>query len=632
MIWLLLFPISAEAQTTARAILAPPETGGFPVIQTFLEVYDGQGNFVHDLREADVTIVEDDHSLPVMEIEEQEVGAQFVVALNLGPTFAIRDVNGISRYDTIQAAFNDWANNHSAPYDDLSFLANDHPENFHLTNPVQWLNEFQRYDSDPRVAVPSLDVLVRAINVAADPVPRVGMGRAILLLTPPPDRTGTAILQSITSLANQEDVRVNVWMVSSQAYFSSEGARQLADLANQTGGQFFAFSGSEEFPDIDDYLDPLRYIYTLSYESKIKNSKPHQIYANIQAKELRIRGEPRKFDLEILPPNPIFLSPPLQIFRANRSALSETLSEEADYTPKEQSLKIMVEFSDGRTRPLARTTLYVDGEIAAENTSPPFDTFTWDLRDYKSSGAHILQVEALDSLGLSNVSIENRVQITVQQTPQSVISTIAQNAPIIAGTAAALAGGILVLVLIVGGRIQPKTFGRRRKKRRSKTTERRLKKDPVTQPVRLESSPQRGRFSTWINRFSWPQRGSSSPKPIAHLEPLRENDNYSPEQMIPISAGEITFGSDPTQATVIINDDAVDKLHTRLKVSREGEIVIFDEGSIAGTWVNFTPVPPEGTRLSHGDIIHIGRIELRLKMVDKKRIPKPVVLPLGSSS
>ena len=44
-----------------------------------------------------------------------------------------------------------------------------------------------------------------------------------------------------------------------------------------------------------------------------------------------------------------------------------------------QPLEIIVEFPDGHPRPLVRTTLYVDGQIAAENTAEPFNAFTWDL-------------------------------------------------------------------------------------------------------------------------------------------------------------------------------------------------------------------------------------------------------------
>jgi hypothetical protein len=624
LVWSLLVWIPAEAQTAGSANLEPPDTMEFPVIQTYLEVYDIQGKFIHDLQAEDVRIIENQQGIPVLRLEELEAGVQFVVAINLGPVLAIRDSNGISRYSKVQTAIQDWASNHTQIHDDLSLLTNDSAEKIHLNDAAEFLFNFQEYKTDPRSATPSLDVLVRAINVASEPVPRIGMGRALLFLTPHPSRTTAAAIQSIISLARQERIRVYVWMVSSPELFISEGATYLVELANQTGGKFFAFSGTEGLPNIEEYLNPLRYVYSLSYESQIRNEVSHQISAEIKTNGLEITSPPQNFNLQVLPPNPMFLSPHLEIFRTNRSTLSETLSEEAAYTPKEHPLEILVEFPDGLPRPLARTVLYVNGEIADENTAPPFDHFTWDLSEYTSSSAHTIQVEAIDSLGLIGVSIENSVQITVQRTPQSVITTLAKNAPLIAGAAVAVAGGILILVLIVKGRIKPKAFGRRRLKK-STADKINLDKNIAPLPVSQGTPVQRRRISYWVNRFAWPQRVSQPQKPIAYLELFGETKSDSEKVHIPISSDEITFGRDPKLATAPFNDLSIEDLHARIRVNPQGEITIHDEGSTAGTWVNFSQISTEDVKLSHGDIIHIGRIGLCLKLTDKKKIPKPVI-------
>jgi hypothetical protein len=544
--------------------------------------------------------------------------------LNLGPTFAIRDSQGISRFQTIQAALAEWAANHQGTLDDLSLLTNDGPEHTHLENAGQWLEGFQGYQSDPRAATPSLDVLIKAINTASDPTQRVGMGRSILLITPPPDRAGIASLQSLTAMAQQDRIHINIWMVSSPAYFTSEGAAQLADLSEQTGGQFFAYSGIETLPQIDDYLEPLRYIYTLKYESKIRTSETHQVYAQIKTANLDIDSEPQSFEFSITPPNPIFLSPPQQIYRANRSPLNETLSETPEYTPETQVLSILIEFPDGRPRPIVRTTLYVDGKIVDENSASPFDTFTWNLKDYNTSGTHTLQVEVLDSYGLSNISIETPIQITVQQTPQSVLVTLAQNAPVIAGAAVAIAGGILLFVLVIGRHIQPKSFGRKRKKNGKKRQA--TRKDPVTQPVPIQTDLPRRRLSNWINRFAWPHKGTVTQQPPAYVEVQMDTEPGIPKTQIPIFSEELTFGKDPSLASATFNDVSLNGLHARLKVI-DGEYRLYDEGTIAGTWINYTLIPPDGVKLSHGDVIHLGRIEFRFKLTDKNKIPNPIVIP-----
>ena len=49
----------------------------------------------------------------------------------------------------------------------------------------------------------------------------------------------------------------------------------------------------------------------------------------------------------------------------------------------------------------------------------------------------------------------------------------------------------------------------------------------------------------------------------------------------------------------------------------EGDFRIFDSGSTSGTWVNYTPVPSaDGHLLQDGDLINLGRVQLRFKCRD----------------
>jgi predicted component of type VI protein secretion system len=64
-------------------------------------------------------------------------------------------------------------------------------------------------------------------------------------------------------------------------------------------------------------------------------------------------------------------------------------------------------------------------------------------------------------------------------------------------------------------------------------------------------------------------------------------------------------------------------LHARLKLLDDGSYLLLDNNSIAGTWVNFEPVPLEGYRLAHGDMIHFGQLNYRFAL----RNPTPVSEP-----
>lgn len=630
---LLLLPLAASAQTASSAVLSPPNTQDFPEISASLKVFDGQGAFAHNLTVENITIAEDSRPLPLTALQEQHPGAQFVLALSLERAFAIRDSHGISRYDNILTALTEWADAQPAnASDNLSLVTADGYEAAHVSTAADWLDALTAYDVDPRAAEPSLDALSRAIDIAADPTPRPGMGRSILFLTPNMPRENVGALESLLSRAQQEGVVINIWLVGSPAYFDSEFAQKLAETAAHTGGQLFTYSGEEPLPNPDSYLEPLRHIYNLTYQSKIRDAGIHQVAARIELDDLTIRSEPQTFDLQVLPPNPILVSPPQQIVRADRRDFSATMHEaEPDYTPKSQAIEIVVEFPDGYSRPLVRTSLYVDGQLADENTAPPFDTFTWNLDGYQASGEHILQVEAVDALGLSSVTIETPVQITVQQTPQTVAVTLARNGPLIAGVLAAIAGGVLLLVLIVGGHIRPREFGRQNGNGKSRKSRREIDSDPVTQPVpvRPATVPGRSRFG-WVSRFSWPQRRGAAEAP-AYLEPLDGSAADDPLNRIPLDGREISIGRDPKRVMIALTDASISAMHANLRRTN-GLFVIQDAGSQAGTWVNYEPVAPEGTPLHHGDIIHLGRVALSIAYSDANRIPKVTILNLENWS
>ena len=51
-----------------------------------------------------------------------------------------------------------------------------------------------------------------------------------------------------------------------------------------------------------------------------------------------------------------------------------------------------------------------------------------------------------------------------------------------------------------------------------------------------------------------------------------------------------------------------------------------DAGSVAGVWVNYTPISQSGARLEHGDLVHIGRIGFRFTLRQPGATRKPVVI------
>jgi hypothetical protein len=400
-------------------------------------------------------------------------------------------------------------------------------------------------------------------------------------------------------------------LVASAELFSSPQAEPLATLAEQTGGKMFAYSGQESIPSPEEFLEAIRNAYSLAYDSRITTSGPHQVSAEVNFNGQDYASLVQEFDLEVMPPSIAFVSPPMEIERTN-------LAEESDpevLSPNFQQLELMVEFPDGHVRSLKGTTLFVDGELTETNRTDPFDQFTWDLREYTSSGEHILVVEVEDNLGMTGNTVETAIQITIGDSGTSALGVVSQNRTMLAAFVVAISGAVLLLVLILGGRLRPgfiREFRRRKKQ-----------SDPVTQPVVIHSEQTTQPRSTWIDRFQWP-RGRITSKTYAHMVPLSDSNQGDSNPPIAITSERVTFGRDDGQADQVIEDDSVESLHARLQRESKGVFRLSDEGSIAGTWVNYSPVPKEGTILEQGDLIHLGRVGFRFIMRDPHRVRKPV--------
>jgi predicted component of type VI protein secretion system len=109
---------------------------------------------------------------------------------------------------------------------------------------------------------------------------------------------------------------------------------------------------------------------------------------------------------------------------------------------------------------------------------------------------------------------------------------------------------------------------------------------------------------------------------------VRLTDGGEPASVAPIAVVEkdMTFGTDPVQSMRVLDDLSISPLHARIKRMEDGVFVIYDHGSVAGTWVNFDPVPREGIRLAHGDRIHFGQMIYRFDLKQPPAVSEPRVV------
>ncbi len=593
-LFLLLFlgALPARAATGGWAEVYDFATDAFPTMQVGLDVYDENGNVLPGLKAEQLTVYEDGLSRPVLSLTELQPGVRFVLALNLGPEFARRDAYGVSRYAKIAALLTEWAViQQDASQDDISVVTNaDHA----ITHPetLQDLRDFLVSFQPPlQQLAPTLDVLARALAAANDPLPQAGMKRVVLFVTSvPSSREESVVLQDLARQASALHIRVHVWIAGSAAYFATSRATVLKDLALQTGGQFATFSGQEPLPDPETYLAPLRRTYRLQYASAITASGSHTLTITVLHQEQVYTTAPLSFNLNVQPPNPFLVSPPIQIVR---QCPQVGQCDPSLLTPSLQELEIIVEFPDGHPRPLIRTVLYVDGQAVDQNTEEPWNTFSWDLSGYEATAQHLLQVEAMDVLGLSQISAATPVTVIVAQPPAG---WLRRHLGWVIGAVVFVAG--LVLTIALSG-IRPSQLRRRRSPRAAS--------DVLTQPVSSARQPGRAARKSW-----------------RHVPAVlvRVNEDGQPMTATPIPlGGEVTFGSDPVKAEIVLNDPSVSPRHARI-FPRGDSFYIQDEQSVSGTWVNFEKIE-HPCLLRHGDLIHLGRYIYRFTL----RHPLPQLHP-----
>ncbi len=638
-----------HSQDMARLRITAPDTSQFPLVSFALEPFDAEGTFLAALQPGEVLIFEDARlpeqestppatvlpvettpplatltptveaegragqvPLPIIpqEVVKIEPGMQILLAFNPGLSMLYPTADSRTRFQVLRSALEAWADSRSsATPDQLYFIAGEEVRLSGSNQPAQWIQAMMDYAPDLLNATPSLASLTRALDLAVDPLPNPLSRRAILWITPILPPAAVQGLPSLADRAARSGVRIDVWLVASEPTPQNESIlwQNLNELASVTGGRVFLYTGFNTLPDPETGFANLRHLYQVTYASEIRSGGSHTLQVQIRRDDLVMRSQQVAFDLNLLPPNPILISPPAGI---SRTWTEGTRQQPAVLQPDSLDLNILVEFADGRPRPLRATRLLVDGVVMDENLAAPFDVFTWDLASLESSGTSRIQVEAEDMLGLSQRSIETLVEVSVETRNLHWWDPLIQ--PEVLFTVAAVLVAMVGLAVVL-------LLARRRPRRRI------AKNDPLTQPVPGIRKPIRpGKPAP--ERPSRRSRQGSTPPP-ARLQRLDDAGNPVPGEVIDLRRREITVGHDARHAMAVIDSPSVSSLHARIVHPRELEYILSDAGSVAGTWVNYSPVSRSGIKLEHGDLVYFGRVAYRFLLANPEPPAEPLVTP-----
>ncbi len=606
---------ASAQQNLASADLYPADISAFPVVTALLDVFDSQKFFASGLKSEAVSVIEDGAQLPVDSLTEMAIPLQLVVAVNQGTPLDARDANGISRFQRVGQVIAQWAQSRPADLPDDFSLVSQAGAVINHSSAADFVVGLGGFQPDFRTSIPNLQSLATAMDTVNAQTPQLGMKRAILFITPQmPEVDLAATLEPLIQRAIENRIRIFIWYVDANTTFATTSAATFNNLAIQTGGTMFQYSGEERFPDPEAYFSPLRRTYKLTYTSRVKTTGEHSVRAQVTLPSGSINSFDQKFSVDVQPPNPIPVTPSSQITR--QAPAEDPFSE--SLLPAAQELEIIIEFPDGHQRALARTTLYVDDKIADENTVEPFNKFSWDLTAYIESGEHQLVVEAVDVLGLSKTSMPVPVIVTVIKPPSGPAAFLAQYRTQITFGAIIFAGLMLFLILL-SGRLRIPSL-------RAAQDARRAEADPLTQSVgTIMEAPlpivpaEKNKKKNLFSRKAAP--AAKSKKEVKAVRDaaaaffrINPDGQIALAAPIPVIEKEMIFGTDPVQCTQIMDDPSISSVHARLRQIDDGGFLLLDNSSIAGTWVNYEPVPREGHRLRHGDMVHFGQLMYRFML------------------
>jgi hypothetical protein len=567
----------------------------------YFDAFNRAGEKVNDLTQDQLSLNENNLERDLTNFQALSPGIQLVTAINISPPFAIQDINGNSRFDFIKDGLLNWLEQplNSSP-DDLSLITNDGIELTHQSDRDEFRSALEEYLPDLKETEANFNVLARAIEIASDPVSQSGMKKVVLFISSQPTTETENGLESLLALAQENQVQIYTIMVSSPAFFNSSSATRLQNLAVDSGGSLYPFSGEEPLVELGLVLNPLRSTYMIEYQSQIVTSGNQTIELSITT-SLGENVGLKEFFLEVLPPNPIFISPPREIIRKIQD--ENSTNEIPVFEPETITLDVLLDFPDQHPRSIEELILRVDGEIIERKVSPPFDQFEWDISIYQTSGTHLLTLEAVDLLGLSRTSIETPISINVEIPPPDLGTIVSNNALPLFGLILLIMLGLLLFVFISRGRITPtdplneNPFRERLKSIRYHPKIRQVL--PVrTNRIKRESAIDEQNFIPY------------------RLIPINDISQIQFPEPIRITDQEIIIGNDPNIKGIHIKHHSVTKEHVKIDLNRNSKHQIKDLGSKVGTWLNYERLTKSKTKLlKDGDIINIGEAGFRFQLI-----------------
>jgi hypothetical protein len=592
---LLSSPVTAQSVTVVRA--SPPIVDQFPQITLFVAVVDETGRYISGLLPSNFSVIENNTRISEVSIQETQVGTRQIYVVNTTSGLKIRDPLGNSRFDLIREALLDWWQLREASLygtDDLSLVTAEGVLVSHSRSTAELASTLDRLEPPFEDNVSGYDLLLQALDFTSDPTPMPGMPSHLIFATTLLRTPRDLPIANIIARARDTGTTIYPILIGPVEALEQPEAEPLRQLAEETDGQLILFDPSLGLNELAHKILLQRTQYRLTYSSRVASAGLHQAQIQYTDNGQDTLSDIRNFEIDVRPPDVTFVQPPDMI---QRKADPSASTPDALF-PSSQRLQCLITFSDQYPRAIVSSQLYVDGELMTQHNEEPFDIFDWDLSEYLETETHTLQVVVYDSLGIQGASISHPIDVLVETPPSGLAALKPALGSLVAALAVLVAGVVLAVGLISMGR------------------------------GRLGSSSSARRSSIWgsdaLHRAGLRSQKSSLPVE-AYLIPFDTEGNEG--DLIPLTGVDFIFGSDPSMTSAPLLDPSVAGIHARLTRQAAGDYLLRDQGSVAGTWINYELVSEEGNFVKHGDLIHIGRLSFRFRLPTPPSPPEIRVRP-----
>ncbi len=656
-----------RAQTTLVTAVATPiaaltaiDASAFPAVQAFAQVSDAAGLPVAGLPASAFTLTENGQPAVDFQASEADVGVQVVFAIDSGAVFKGRDANGVTRLAYIQQALADFAINKpwmQTGIDDVTVTASESPVVEHSNDGRAVASAVAGYQSTFTGVADPFTLVNSALDFASDATRRPGMRRFVVFISgglQNPNVQGP--VADVASRAKSVGVPIYTVYVGPVGAGNTLPAQNLKKLADATGGQALILETPQSLTPLFQAIAAQGRQYQLSYRSALAVTGQNKLVLVVKLPNgASVTSNEAAFPLRVEAPHVTLGSLPPSLVRVAPSAGAAP----AAASPAEYDVPLTIDFPDGHARVLKLVQLLVDGQVVAtQSNTSTVTSLVWPLTSYAADAPHHLQARVIDELGLAAESALVDVSVSLQvpaglaplAVPPAAAAVANANWPLLA-----LAGGGVLLVVgaVVGGGAwlvrsrrppEPAPVPTRPQARVARRAPAPVPPAAMTEDITIPVIPasrslaeggapagtlanagdaarrlgRRGLPHVALSGWHWPGRHSpAGPRGAAFLQVV-EPGGGAPAPNIELLSATLNLGRDGAVAETVFYDRSVSRLHARIVAEDSSTFRIFDSGSTSGTWVNYTPVPAtEGHLLQDGDLINLGRVQLRFKCRDQ---------------